>query len=424
MNLQAYAARAAELDATDPLAAYRDEFRQPESRDGLEAVYLCGNSLGLMPGRAAAAVAGELDNWGRLAVRGHFDGADPWMPYHERARGPLARLVGAHEDEVVLMNALTVNLHLMLVSFYRPAGPRRRIVIEQGAFPSDLFAVRSQIAWHGLDPDECLLEWRRDDNGRLCYGELEALLQRHADEVALLLLPGVQYYSGQVLDTRRLVGLAAEHGALLGLDLAHAAGNVPLALHDDGVDFAVWCTYKYLNGGPGATAATFVHRRHFGADRPRLLGWWSHDKATRFRMGPQYVAAAGVDAWMISNTAILSTAPVLASLAIFDAAGMAALRDKSIRLTGFMAELLQAGFADTVEIITPQNPAERGCQLSLTIRPGRVPPRTVFERLDAANVIGDWREPDAIRVAPTPLYNRFGDVVEFARRLAAALDGG
>lgn len=413
------AACAAELDRADPIAPFRQKFHLPQ-HDGRDEIYLCGNSLGLQPRDTARYVQEELEDWQRLGVKAHFDGRRPWMPYHEIFTESTARLVGALPLEVVNMNSLTVNLHLMMTSFYRPTPQRHKIVIERGAFPSDRYAVDSQLKLHGLDPDESLIELM-PEAGRAYMeeSEIEALLQAEGDSIALLMLPGVQYYSGQAFDMARITRAGHKAGCVVAFDLAHAVGNLPLKLHDWGVDFAVWCNYKYMNAGPGAVAGCFVHERHardFG--RPRLAGWWGHDKASRFRMGPEFMPMAGAEGWQLSNPPVLGLAPLLASLQIFDEAGMDRLRAKSLALTGYLEYLLKEKLAEEVEILTPADPARRGCQLSLRLHAGRRAARQVFEQLEAAGVTGDWREPDVIRVAPVPLYNSYADVYAFVDILA------
>jgi len=408
--------RARALDAVDTLAGFRDRFWIPKRPDGSDQLYLCGNSLGLQPKSLAAEMEQELETWKDLGVAGHFEGRHPWMPYHEFLREPLARLTGALPHEVVAMNSLTVNLHLMMVSFYRPDGRRRRIVIEQQAFPSDRYAVASQIRFHGLDPAECLVELGPAgalvEGGDRCIDEadIEAFLEAEGDSVALVLWPGVQYATGQVFDLGRIAQAAQTAGANIGFDLAHGAGNVPLALHDSGCDFAAWCSYKYLNAGAGAVAGCFVHERHSGrSDLPRFHGWWGHDPDVRFRMGHDFVPAPGADAWQMSNPPILAMAPLRVSLAEFERAGMDLLRRKSLALTGYLAQLIQDELDEVLEIITPLEEARRGCQLSLRVRAGHESGRSLFEHLEHEGVVTDWREPDVIRAAPVPLYNRFED---------------
>jgi kynureninase len=408
-------------DQADPLRPFRDEFNFPLDKNGRHNIYLCGNSLGLQPKKAVAMLTEELEDWGNLGVEGHFRGRRPWMPYHRNATSGFAYLTGAQEDEVVAMNTLTVNLHVLMTTFYRPAGKRNKIVIEATAFPSDRFAVMSQIRLHGLDPEEALLEWRPRDDEKLYLQDLAALLDAHEQEIALLLLPGVQYYSGQVLDMAAVCQMARDHDCAIGLDLAHAVGNVPLSLHEWAPDFAAWCNYKYLNGGPGAVGGAFVHSQHFeDANAQQLLGWWGSDESTRFKMGPDFTPAKGVERWQISNILVFSLTPVLASLEIFQAAGIDRLREKSIRLSGYLDFLLQENFSSSVRSITPED--ARGCQLSLVIHDGKLVARTVFENLEKLNVTADWREPNVIRVAPVPLYNSFEDVYDFNLRLRSAID--
>jgi len=406
-------------DGADPLAAFRAEFLIPP-HDGGEQVYLCGNSLGLQPRATRQALLDELDDWRTLAVEAHFRGKHPWMPYHEFVRGHLAELVGAQPAEVVAMNSLTANLHLMMVSFYRPTAQRHAILIEKNAFPSDRYAVESQIRFHGHDPSDALIELHGDDaNGAISDAALERALEQHGDRIALVLLPGVQYLSGQVLDLKRSADLARRKGCVVGFDLAHAVGNVPVNLHDSGADFAVWCSYKYLNSGPGAVAGCFVHERHARTDRPRFAGWWGHDQSTRFKMGPDFHATPGADGWQLSNPPILALAPLRISLEIFHRAGITRLREKSIALTGYFADLIQSTLAGVIEIATPRDPARRGCQLSLRVKGPREAGRGLFEHLTANGIIVDWREPDIIRAAPTPLYNRFADCTRFVYAVKA-----
>lgn len=410
-------------DASDPLAGFRQRFRFPREKNGRAPVYLCGNSLGLQPDLAARYVEEELRAWAERAVEGHFDSERPWVSYHRRAAAGFASLTGARQREVVAMNTLTVNLHLLMASFYRPAGKRHKIVIEAKAFPSDRYAVASQLAFHGYDPADALLEWpAANGDGYLDTGDFESLLEREGDAIALLLLPGVQYYTGQALDMARICALGRSAGCRVGLDLAHAIGNVELKLHDWAPDFAAWCTYKYLNAGPGAIAGAFVHESNFDDDSvTQLHGWWGNLESTRFEMRPELDPAEGAELWQMSNPPILSLAPVVASLEIFAEAGLDRLRDKSRALTGYLDWLIAERFGDRIGTITPAR--ERGCQLSLIVRDKTINGRALFERLTGLNVIGDWREPDVIRVAPAPLYNSYEDVFEFAERLELALEG-
>ncbi len=412
-GLQAWRDRAAALDATDPLAAFRGEFLIPPHEAG-DQLYFCGNSLGLQPRGVRTALLDELDDWARLGVEGHFRGRHPWLTYHGSVRDSLASLVGAELGEVVAMNSLSVNLHLMMVSFFRPTAARHAILIEAGAFPSDRYAVESQLRFHGLDPAHSLIELAPDsDGGIVSAAALETVLAERGHEIALVLWPGVQYRSGQAFDLREITRLGHAQGCIVGFDLAHAAGNIPLALHDDGADFAVWCTYKYLNSGPGAVAACFVHARHAHSDRPRFAGWWGHDQGTRFRMGPQFVPTPGADGWQLSNPPILALAPLRVSLEQFQRASMPALRAKSLQLTGMLEAIIRDRVSDVLDILTPADPSARGCQLSLRVIGGRERGRALFEFLGTRGIIGDWREPDVIRISPTPMYNRYAELPEF-----------
>ncbi|MEX0899558.1 MAG: kynureninase [Gammaproteobacteria bacterium] len=398
---------------------FRDQFHLPADEHGHPLAYLCGNSLGLQPKRAETLVREELEDWQKFAVAGHGAARRPWVPYHTLVREPLARLVGADPTEVVAMNSLTVNLHLMMISFYRPEGARRKIVIERGAFPSDHHAVVSQLRFHGIDPADGLVELApRDDEHCLREDDVEALLERDGAEIALVLLPGVQYYTGQLLDLDRLTRVARAQGCTVGIDAAHGVGNVPLALHDWGADFAVWCHYKYCNAGPGAVGGCFVHARHGDDfDGPRFAGWWGHDPESRFKMRPGFIPQRGADGWQLSNPPILSLAPLIASLEIFDSAGGATgLRPHSEKLTGLLERLLKQRCGDHIEILTPAESSRRGCQLSLRLRDGNG--HAVFEALGNKGIVCDWREPDVIRVAPAPLYNTAEEVEYFVSCLA------
>jgi kynureninase len=404
-------------DEADELRSFRDQFAIPTNSRGQQQLYLCGHSLGLMPLAARQFVEQELDDWARLAVLGHEAATRPWIPYHENLTAGLAYLAGARPDEVIAMNSLTVNLHLMLASFYRPVGKRVKIVIETGAFSSDRHAVASQLAWHRQSVDTGLVELAAEQGAE----GVEAYLAQHGDEVALVLWPGVQFRTGQAFDLQRIIRAAHRAGAIAGVDLAHSIGNMPLSLHDHDADFAVWCSYKYLNAGPGAIGGCFVHERNIGAaPSSRLHGWWGHEAATRFRMEPHFEAESGAAAWQISNPPILSAAPLIASLDIFQAARLERLRAKSVALTGFLTELLQP-LQSSVQLITPRAVESRGCQLSIRILGGGARGRRVLDRLSELDVICDWREPDVIRVAPIPLYNRFEDVFTFSERLAQVL---
>jgi kynureninase len=414
-----HATPAEALDAADPLAHLRAQFLIPR-HDGQPQAYFCGNSLGLQPVGVRAALLQELDDWAELGVEAHFRGKQPWMPYHESVRDQLAAVVGAQPLEVVAMNSLTANLHLLMVSFYRPTRERPAILIEAGAFPSDRHAVASQLRFHGFDPATDLIELAPDeDAGTVSMAALERTLAEHGRRIALVLWPGVQYRTGQAFDLGEITRLAHAQGCTVGFDLAHAAGNLPLQLHDSGADFAAWCSYKYLNAGPGAVAGAFVHARHAHAELPRFAGWWGHDPATRFRMGPEFVPSAGADGWQLSNPPILALAPLRVSLELFAQAGMAALREKSERLTGYLESLIHAHCAEVLTVVTPAEPARRGCQLSLRVAGGRERGRALFEHLAAQGIIGDWREPDVIRISPVPLYSTYADVSRFVQAVAA-----
>jgi kynureninase len=411
---------ALQLDADDPLRSFREKFHLPLGNDGKPLIYLAGNSLGLMPKSAKQLVEQELDDWARLAVDAHLGAATPWYSYHETLREPAARLVGAQPHEVICMNSLTVNIHLMMATFYRPTKTRFKILMEEPAFPSDTYAVKSQIVHHGLDPKEALV-LARPCGGELTVrqGDIDEALAKHGDQIALVLFAGVNFFTGQLFDIAKITAAAQKRGCMVGIDLAHAIGNVPLALHDWNVDFAVWCSYKYLNAGPGAVAGAFVHERHAtNRELPRLAGWFGNDPATRFRLHlePEFIPVASADAWQISNPPIFSMAPLRASLAIFDeAGGMETLRAKSIKLTGYLQFLIESAKHSKLTVITPCEPNERGCQLSILVHEH---PKELFKKLEAAGVKCDFREPNVIRAAPTPLYNTFHEVWRFAHILA------
>ena len=417
---------ARELDRDDELGGFRKQFIIPLHRDGQEQIYLCGHSLGLQAKAVESAVSDELRAWRQRAVSGHFTGDPAWMDYDAYLRKPLARLVGADPGDVVVMNTLTVNLHLLMVSFYRPEAKRHKILIEKHAFPSDRYAVESQIRFHGLDPADCLVELEPDpSSGLIDEGVVEDYLHRNGDEVALILWPGIQYASGQFFDLGRIATAGRTAGASVGFDLAHAIGNVPLALSETDCDFAVWCNYKYLSGGPGAVAACYVNRRHSGSrSLPRFEGWWGNSRTSRFLMESRFDPADGAEAWCLSNPPILAMAPLKASLGLFEEAGMDRLRQKSIAMSEFLLQGIQADLGDHIAVITPENPERRGCQLSLRVRAGRDAGRRLFEFLEARGVIADWREPDIIRVAPVPLYNRFEDCAKLILHMREGLGNG
>ncbi len=395
----------------------RDRFRIPRGPDGEDCLYLCGNSLGLQPTTTSDAVNAELERWARLGVAGHFDGPVGWMDFHKPVADGLAPLVGAQANEVVAMNALTVNLHLMMASFYQPTADRRRVLMEKGAFPSDRHAVISQIELHGYSGSDDLIELAPRRDGLLHEEDLEDYLERYGDRTAMVLWPGVQYATGQVFDMERISRACRRAGVTLGLDLAHAVGNVPVQLHDWGVDFAAWCSYKYLNAGPGAVAGCFIHQRHLDQEMPRLSGWWGHERATRMKMPPEFVPSHGADGWQISNPPILSLATLPPSLDLFADVGMDRLRAASTAMTGHLATAINEELGDRLDIVTPLEPHRRGCQLSIRVRQGHAQGRALFERMEAHGIIGDWREPDIIRVAPAPLYNS----IEDCDRLVAAM---
>ncbi|MCE9672210.1 kynureninase [Myxococcus stipitatus] len=409
-------------DAEDPLRAFRESFHFPLAADGSPAVYLAGNSLGLQPRSAARYVQEELEDWARFGVEGHHHARHPWLHYHELVTQQAARLVGAQPVEVVVMNTLTVNLHLMMVSFYRPTRERFKLLVEGGAFPSDQYAVASQARFHGYDPREAILELKpREGEQTLRDEDILATLDRHGHEVALVLLGSVNYLTGQAFDLAGITRAAHAKGCLVGFDLAHGAGNLRLRLHDDGPDFAVWCSYKYLNGGPGSLGGVFVHERHARAQGlPRFEGWWGHDKQTRFQMGPRFDGMEGAEGWQLSNPPILQLAALRASFELFDQAGMDALRAKSERLTGYLEFLLDRLPPGFVRITTPRAPKQRGAQLSLRFQGDA---QAMLKRLSDAGIICDFRQPDIIRAAPAPLYNSFSDVHRFVRTLAGQARG-
>ena len=424
MQFEDSLAFALSLDQRDSLAPMRAAFHVPKIKGSDEdEVYFCGNSLGLQPQLTSSYLNDELDKWQKLGVKGHFDCEYPWMPYHEFLAEESAKLVGAKPSEVVCMNSLTANLHFMMVSFYRPDEQRHKIMIEDHAFPSDHYAVESQLQFHGHDVDESLVLLKpREGEECLRLDDILAAIDEHADELALIMLPGVQYYTGQVMDMQAITDAAQHHDITVGFDLAHATGNIEMQLHDWGVDFAAWCTYKYLNSGPGSVAGCFVHEKHHdNPDLPRFAGWWGHDKKTRFKMENEFVPIQSAEGWQLSNPPILSLAAIRASLDTFkQAGGIAPLRNKSKQLTAYLRFLLQNRLPKHVDIITP-NEDLSGCQLSISIRSDDKTGQQVFNAIEAAGVTCDWREPNVIRVAPVPLYNSFTDCVRFVNILEAAL---
>ncbi len=427
LNFESSESFALESDKQDALRHFREKFYIPKQANGEDVLYFTGNSLGLQPKTVRAFIEQELKDWETLGVEGHFHAKNPWMPYHEFLTEKMANVVGAKPSETVVMNSLTVNLHLLMVSFYRPHGKRNKIVIEKNAFPSDQYAVQSQIRFHQrqnakrkTQNEDWLIELApREGENYLRTQDIEKILEENGDEIALVLLGGVNYYTGQAFDMRRITEIGHKTGAVVGFDLAHAAGNLFLQLHDWNVDFAAWCSYKYLNSGPGGIAGVFVHERHSeNFELPRFAGWWGHDKKTRFLMGDEFVPIKGAEGWQLSNPPIFQLAALRASLDIFEEAGMKKLREKSVKLTNYLEFLLSEIQADRIEIITPNNPNERGCQLSIRVKNAD---KSLFKSITTRGVIADWREPDVIRVAPVPLYNSFADVWKFAEILKDCL---
>ncbi|MGJ8663762.1 MAG: kynureninase [Marinicella sp.] len=412
------------LDQQDSLAHMRDSFHVPKIKGtDREEVYFCGNSLGLQPIKTSEYLNDELTKWRTLGVKGHFDCEYPWMPYHEFLAEESAKLVGAMPAEVVCMNSLTANLHFLMVSFYRPEKQKYKVMIEEHAFPSDHYAVESQVKFHGYDPEDAMVLLQpRTGESCLHLDDILAAIDKHADELALIMLPGVQYYTGQVFDMQAITDAAQHHDITVGFDLAHAAGNVVMHLHDWGVDFAAWCTYKYLNSGPGSVAGCFVHEKHHdNADLPRFAGWWGHDKSTRFKMENEFIPIQSAEGWQLSNPPILSLAAIRASLdTIKEAGGIGELSAKSKQLTAYLRFLLTTRLPQQVEIITPDDELS-GCQLSICIESPNKSGKDVFAAIEEAGVTCDWREPNVIRVAPVPLYNSFTDCIKFVDILEAAL---
>lgn len=409
------------LDAEDHLARFRTKFLLPKDSKGNTLIYLCGNSLGLQPVQTKDFIQQELDDWARYGVEGHTNAQHPWLPYHEFLTTSMAAIVGAKPSEVVMMNTLTTNLHLMMVSFYQPTATKYKIVIESDAFPSDAYAMESQLKFHGHDPKKGLIRWSPREGEAYCrFEDLEEIMHSQGDEIALLMIGSTNYYSGQHFPLKKITELGHKHGCKVGFDLAHGAGNIQPHLNETGPDFAVWCSYKYLNSGPGSLGGCFVHERHATNENlNRFTGWWGHNKSTRFNMRHEFDPLPGAEGWQLSNPPILSMAAIRASLDVFNEAGFDNLRQKSERLTGYLERLLDELNDDRIQIITPRNKEERGCQLSIQVRDAN---KEVHTRLTQAGVISDWREPDVIRVAPTPLYNNFEDVFKFVQRLQEVLN--
>jgi kynureninase len=421
MKFENSLAFAKKLDRQDALKTFRKKFLIPKHK-GKPVIYFTGNSLGLQPVTTKKFISEELADWAAQGVEGHLHSKRPWLYYHKFFKKALAGLVGAKPVEVTAMNQLTVNLHLMMVSFYRPTGQRYKMIVERGAFSSDQYAFESQVRFHGLHPDEAIVELTpRPGEYTLRTEDIVETIQEHAGQLALVLLGGVQYYTGQFFNIRKITEAAHHAGAYAGFDLAHAIGNVPLSLHADNVDFAVWCSYKYLNSGPGGVAGAFVHERHATQyTLPRFAGWWGHHEAERFKMKKGFIPMPGVDGWQLSNFPVISGAAQLASLEIFQEAGIRRLRKKSLLLTGYLEFLLTQLDPNKEHfiIITPSNPDERGCQLSILMKQNG---KKVFNKLVSSGITADWREPDVIRVAPVPLYNTFEEVFIFTQHLRKAI---
>lgn len=401
-------------------AAFRDRFSFPRHGEDGFKTYLCGNSLGLMPDSARTAVEQELDRWARLGVDGHFEGDPAWLSYHRQCADVLARLTGAQPRDVVAMGALTVNLHLLMTSFYRPEGAKRKILIERGAFPSDRYAVVSQLELHGHSEAD-LIEIDPGEDGLIDDARVVEVIREHADELALVLWPGVQYATGQRFDLGAIGKAAHAAGVPIGLDLAHAIGNVPLALEEWQVDFAAWCSYKYLNASPGAVAGLFVHPRHAGFTGPRLAGWWGHEESTRFVMGPDFDPIRGAEGWQISGAPVLTLAALRGSLDLYREADIDSLQDADVDLAARLIDAVDALPGQPLDIVTPRDRERRGCQVSIKVRAGRDAGRGLFDHIQEHGVVGDWREPDIIRLSPTPLYNSVEDIDRVAELLAQAL---
>jgi kynureninase len=420
LDFEASAQFASELDAQDSLKSFREKFYIPKQSHGEDVLYFTGNSLGLQPKTTRNYIEQELKDWATLGVEGHFHAKNPWLPYHEIVAEQMAEIVGAKPIETVVMNSLTVNLHLLMVSFYRPTPERKKIVIEAGAFPSDQYAVQSQIKFHNFEIENSLIELKpRNGEALLRTEDIQRTIAENGDSIALIMLGGVNYYTGQKYDFERITKAGHEIGAIVGFDLAHAAGNVELKLHDWNADFAAWCSYKYLNSGPGSIAGVFIHERHSeNFDLPRFAGWWGHDKETRFLMGSNFVPLRGAEGWQLSNPPIFQLAALKASLDIFEQAGMKNLIEKSKKLTAYLEFLLREIGDQRISVITPSNPDERGCQLSIRVRDAD---KNLFNSLSEKGVYADWREPDVIRVAPVPLYNSFTDVFRFSEILKDCL---
>ena len=408
------------MDQNDELKSYRDSFHFPVDSNGNKMLYFTGNSLGLQPKTTKAAVEQELDDWANFAVEGHFKAKNPWMPYHELLTNDMAEIVGAKTEEVVIMNSLTANLHFLMISFYNPTKKRFKILIESDAFPSDRFAVKSQLKLHGFDSEKDLIEWSpRTNENLLRIEDLQEIIKKNGDEIALILVGGVNYYTGQLLDLKKIAKIGHSKGCKVGIDLAHGVGNINLKLHESGIDFAAWCTYKYLNSGPGSLGGIFVHNKHKkNKTLKRLTGWWGQNKSKRFKMREELDISNGAEGWQLSNPAILSMAAIKASLELFRKVGMNKLRMKSIKLTGYLEYLILQINNENIDIITPKDPNQRGCQLSIKLNNSN---KSLHENLRLNNVITDWRDPNVIRCAPVPFYNSYQDVFNFVKILRKLL---
>lgn len=408
------------MDQNDELKSYRDSFHFPVDSNGNKILYFTGNSLGLQPKTTKEAVEQELDDWANFAVEGHFKAKNPWMPYHELLTNDMAEIVGAKPEEVVIMNSLTANLHFLMISFYNPTKKRFKILIESDAFPSDRFAVKSQLKLHGFDPKNDLIEWSpRSNENLLRIEDLQEIIKKNGDEIALILVGGVNYYTGQLLDLKKIAKIGHSKGCKVGIDLAHGVGNVNLKLHESGIDFAAWCTYKYLNSGPGSLGGIFVHNKHKkNKSLKRLTGWWGQNKSKRFKMREELDISNGAEGWQLSNPAILSMAAIKASLELFRKVGMNKLRMKSINLTGYLEYLILQMNNKNIDIITPKDPNQRGCQLSIKLNNSN---KSLHENLRLNNVITDWRDPNVMRCAPVPFYNSYQDVYNFVKILRKLL---
>jgi len=416
MEYKSGLAFAQQLDHQDELKSYKSQFSHPTQENGNPYIYLCGNSLGLMPTSTPDAVKVELEDWAKYGVEGHLEARNPWVSYHELLTDKMAKVVGAKPNEVVVMNSLTVNIHLLMVSFYRPTAQRYKILMEYSPFPSDRYAFESQVRFHGYDPKEAIIEMMPNEGeSTISLESIRETIEKHGDEIALILFGGVNYYTGQAYDLAKITEYGHRKGCVVGFDLAHAAGNLKLRLHEDGPDFAAWCSYKYLNSGPGSLSGIFVHERHArDFDLPRFAGWWGHDKHERFLMSDDFKPMPGAEGWQLSNPPILSMAAIKASLDLFDEVGMDKLVKKSKNLTSYCEYLLHELDTDRIKIITPSDPAQRGCQLSLSVKGAD---KSLFNQISVAGVIADWREPDVIRIAPVPLYNSYEDVYRFVEVL-------